>query len=534
MLMTESGEERDIVHLASTAVPSLSHGRLRAVYLAETGWQATTGSCGEPEVRTDLEEQFAVISSAGGAVRIVDEGWGWAFPLRSLEGSFGYLVVGSSEGPPPAEQFLLRVLAQQSGVALANARLHARERATAEELREANAALADSVRTLERKTAIHDRLTRVAAAGLGQEGIAQAVHELTGHSAAVEDRHGNLQAWAGPGRPDPYPKDRPAKREQMLERVLAEGPVREGGRLVAVARPRHDVLGVLALIDPDATAGEQEQVALEHGATVLAVELARLQSLAETELRLRRDLVEDLLAGTDEASARARARALSYDLERPHRVVAVEGLGAKAKDETLFHAVRRAARDTGTGSLLVSRGSVVVVLSDAEQRWEEFRAAVEGELGGGRCRVGVGGVCERPAHFPRSQREAQLTLKIQASSGAGDQATEFDRLGVYRILADVEEPAGVERFVQEWLGPLLDYDARKRSDLVTTLGSYLECGGSYDGTAKALAVHRSTLKYRLQRIREISGHDLGDPDTSFNLQLATRAWRTLAALRAAR
>jgi DNA-binding PucR family transcriptional regulator len=47
-------------------------------------------------------------------------------------------------------------------------------------------------------------------------------------------------------------------------------------------------------------------------------------------------------------------------------------------------------------------------------------------------------------------------------------------------------------------------------------------------------VHRSTLKYRLQRIKEISGHDLGDPDTSFNLQLATRAWRTLAALRAAR
>jgi DNA-binding PucR family transcriptional regulator len=39
------------------------------------------------------------------------------------------------------------------------------------------------------------------------------------------------------------------------------------------------------------------------------------------------------------------------------------------------------------------------------------------------------------------------------------------------------------------------------------------------------------LKYRLQRIGEISGHDLSDPDTSFNLQLAIRAWHTLAALR---
>jgi len=45
-------------------------------------------------------------------------------------------------------------------------------------------------------------------------------------------------------------------------------------------------------------------------------------------------------------------------------------------------------------------------------------------------------------------------------------------------------------------------------------------------------VHRSTLKYRLQRIREISGHDLTDPGTNFNLQLATRAWQTLQSLRA--
>jgi DNA-binding PucR family transcriptional regulator len=79
---------------------------------------------------------------------------------------------------------------------------------------------------------------------------------------------------------------------------------------------------------------------------------------------------------------------------------------------------------------------------------------------------------------------------------------------------------------------LLDYDSRKRSELVLTLSRYLECGYSYDGTAAALSVARSTLKYRLQRIRDLTGHDLACPDTRFNLQLATRAWQTLAALRA--
>ena len=60
---------------------------------------------------------------------------------------------------------------------------------------------------------------------------------------------------------------------------------------------------------------------------------------------------------------------------------------------------------------------------------------------------------------------------------------------------------------------------------------YLECGGGYEATAAALSVHRSTLKYRLQRIREISGHDLSNPDTAFNLQLATRGWQTVQGLR---
>jgi DNA-binding PucR family transcriptional regulator len=120
---------------------------------------------------------------------------------------------------------------------------------------------------------------------------------------------------------------------------------------------------------------------------------------------------------------------------------------------------------------------------------------------------------------------------MQQAAGGVDQITLFDQLGVYGILAEVEEVNTVDRFVQQWLGRLLEYDARKGSDLVETLGRYLELGGNYDATARDLSVHRSTLKYRLQRIREISGLDLGDPDTRFHLQLATRARQTLVALR---
>jgi sugar diacid utilization regulator len=291
------------------------------------------------------------------------------------------------------------------------------------------------------------------------------------------------------------------------------------------------VLGVLALIDPAGTAGDQAQVALEHGTTVLAMELARLRSLAETELRVRRDLVEALLSGIDEESALTRAQALGYDLERPHRVVIVEGGRHNRDDDAFFHAVRRAARDTGVGSLLVARGGAVVVLADADPPWDRFRAGVLGQLGGGRCQVGVGGHCQRSRDFPRSYREAQLALKMQHMARGDDRATRYEDLGIYRFLGQVEDAGAVEDFAREWLGPLLDYDAHKGAELVETLTQYFEYGGSHETTAAALSVHRSTLKYRLQRIRQLTGFDLGDPETRFNLELATRAWVTLQALR---
>jgi len=194
MLMTASGDDRQILHLATTSVPSLGRCHLGGVHLLGRGWQATAPPYNAPDVQATIDAQLTLLPGGGGLVSVPEEQWAWAFPLRGLDGPIGHLVVAAPEEPPESEQFLLRVLAQQTGVALVNARLHANERATAEQLSTANAALAQTVSALERSTAIHDQLTRVAVSGEGQEGIAQAVHKLTGHPVAVEDRYGNLRA----------------------------------------------------------------------------------------------------------------------------------------------------------------------------------------------------------------------------------------------------------------------------------------------------------------------------------------------------
>ena len=120
-----------------------------------------------------------------------------------------------------------------------------------------------------------------------------------------------------------------------------------------------------------------------------------------------------------------------------------------------------------------------------------------------------------------------MALGVRQASRQPAGVTTYDSLGIYRILAGGEHNAEVEGFVREWLGPLLDYDSAHGAELVKTLSTYLECGGNYDETADGLAIHRSTLRYRLQRIREVSGLELSDVDARFNLHAATRAWRVL-------
>jgi DNA-binding PucR family transcriptional regulator len=101
----------------------------------------------------------------------------------------------------------------------------------------------------------------------------------------------------------------------------------------------------------------------------------------------------------------------------------------------------------------------------------------------------------------------------------------FEDLGLYRILDRTSDRPEVHDFVMEWLGPLLSYDRKKKADLVMTLTQYLDCGGNYDAAAKSLTIHRSTLRYRLGRIRDISGRDLQDVEDRLNLHLATRIVR---------
>jgi len=86
-------------------------------------------------------------------------------------------------------------------------------------------------------------------------------------------------------------------------------------------RPHAELLGVVALVDNGDDLDDDDLFALRYGSNALGVELSHQQSLAEMQPNLRRELVDDLLAGTDAEDAYARAESMGNDLRRPHHVM---------------------------------------------------------------------------------------------------------------------------------------------------------------------------------------------------------------------
>lgn len=203
--------------------------------------------------------------------------------------------------------------------------------------------------------------------------------------------------------------------------------------------------------------------------------------------------------------AYARAEAIGHDLHGPHHVTVAQWRGTAA-DDRFLGAVGRAAQGRGLRSLLARRGDMAVLVVRGEPRDSGLYQALADEVGSPYGAVGVGSLCEAVADIPRSFDQAVRALAVRRQSHPADGTTTCEELGLYRILARDKDAGDVSDFVREWLGALLDYDDAHGTDLVHTLTRYFDHGGNYDETAQALAVHRSTLRYRLQRIGEVSGH----------------------------
>lgn len=405
-----------------------------------------------------------------------------------------------------------------------------------------------------------------------EQGLAEVLHEHLGLAVAVEDPFGRVLARAGAD-DAAYPRLTRGQRERLVDAGRRNsGLLRVRDRLASLATSRGTVLGVIVVLDPEGTlepsdrkdpdsdpapgsprAGALHAIGLATGA--LTLHLLHRRHLARTELRLRHDLVETVLIEPEPADLQAeverrvgRASALSHDLTGPHRVLALRPPAGRWPDgEAVGDLVERAARSLDMPFLGTLRGETAVLVCGTPGTWVDSEGTATAPWSdGGKWAarpmrawqalhdafthvlrdapaVGVGGYVDRPEHLPRSYREAIQALTVRMRQADPRGLVAFEDLGLYRLLATPEGRREASAFVEDWLGSLLAYDTERQAGLVHTLGVYLDHGGNYDDTAAALHIHRSTLRYRLQRIRELSGHDLADADTRLNLHVAVRA-----------
>jgi hypothetical protein len=476
-----------------------------------------------------------------------DSGPGWRYALFTFgdNGELnGCLVLSANSAPGPWQLTQLRALAGTTATTLAqnSALEHQQAKAAYPRRREDHRAdhrddtderllsLSATILQLETRAAIQNALNRTMTSELGQGDsrealLAAVLSKLTGHPVCVEDAFGNIRAAAGVGAGRPYARPGPGARSRTAQLWLASGsPVHEPRRLVALVLPGRDVLGALCMLETDRPFTSDDVFALEYARRILHVELAHRRSLAQVELRLGRDLVDELVAGMDQTAAVSRAEALGYDLTSPQHVLAVQWQAMTA-DESVPAALRKALWELRAAALVSRRSDMTIAVVSGDPVDAVLFSLVSRLLHSDAGAVGIGGPCRDVTQIPRSFAEALRALHIRVNSIEPHGVTRFDQLGIYRILDTASGEPDLAGYIDEWLGTLLRNDGSRGSDLVHTLAQYLDHGGNYDSTAESLTIHRSTLRYRLKSIRQITGFDLADPEIRLNLHVATRAWR---------
>ena len=271
-----------------------------------------------------------------------------------------------------------------------------------------------------------------------------------------------------------------------------------------------------------------------HAATACALHLARERAVVDARARVHADFVWQLLEGlVDEAVAVVRARQLGCVLP-PRLRVAVVTLEPDRDDQrldALATTAERTAAAAGVNVLAGRRGSTLALVLGVEdttatrsvvgQVLHALRGAPVGR------RRGRSACVDWSADLRDAHRQARQAIEAAAFAPEGP-AVLFDELGLLRFLLAPSDRTDQLRFARAVLGPVIDYDRDHQTQLVATLGAWLDDGGSLTRTAAGLYVHPKTVRYRLRRVEELTDRDLSAQRDRFDAQLAIAILRALA------
>ena len=367
-----------------------------------------------------------------------------------------------------------------------------------------------------------DALAEAVESGAGLPAIARAAAKVLDASVALIDRSSAVLAVAG------------ASSDQ--EKKLIAG----GDDVTAIElRVADNVVGELRYRSQKA---EPNPAIARMVTTLLGLELERARSPEWESEEVAGAFVGAVLARevTDRGDILARAAEMGADLEGGAGVLILRASPRAAQDgewrARVLTLTLRALRSLASGALATAEegeAAQLAVILPAEDDDRLARAAsglareLEDGLPGFHLTIGHSRRAADAVDLYRAGNEARLAVNVGEAEDVGLLA--FEDTGAYRLLlpAISEDPRELERFYAETVAPLSAYDEQYETELVATVEAYLDNDGNVAATAKQLFTHRHTIRYRLERVKELCGHDVSATEGREKLGLGLKAMRVL-------
>ena len=374
--------------------------------------------------------------------------------------------------------------------------------------------------------------------------MASTLAEAAGRIVYLEDEYGVLQAVGTPSEYQPLdlpsPEDAvtlysareilgvsgappsPASTPACIRRVLSDQRYEVCSSPISLG---NTIGGFLTLLGHTNEIQDLDEQIVTRAASAFAFPIAKHRAVMETQTRLQGSFLESLFAGTmtDEDEIAARARYLGHNLAEPYYTACLtldepsrgDGNAARVDGDhggrwtSFVDLARRELLERWPRALLRERGDLLAVLLPArgEPAADAVRASLEetrirlARMVEGRATVGIGRRAATPREIVGSYSEAEQAARIGHQFLGGDRTIAFDELGVYRLIARVDDPEALDAFRDEYLGPLEEYDTRHAAELIDTLEGFFACNGNHARAAEMLHLHRNTLLYRLETDR---------------------------------
>jgi sugar diacid utilization regulator len=432
----------------------------------------------------------------------------------------------------PAESEIASMFADLAAVVVAQAEMTAR--------------LRTSLRTVDRQNELlrhaaqmDETLTSLVLVGGNLAEIAQAVAELSGKPCEIYDAENHRLVTGTPPREegegtwrplDSTARDHPAVRAALEE--LGEkgsgiiGPLPEADLddryLVAPIVTRDEVWGSVVIVAHDRDFGALDSHIARRAATNVALEFVAERRAASAEWDARASLAGELVRRpTDPTAVVRRAEYLGIDLHAPHILYLVAVRGEEVPPSPAGVAGVFAAKAPGREVLSAPVAEGIVVIVGLEQRLagsdpvaatREMAQDVAEEIGREQATlIAVGPCCSTIEGYARAYEEARqvMTCLETFAEGDGSVVLATDDLGPARLFLASSTPAEADRFVRDALGELVTSDDAALADVLQTLEVFFESSRSVRRAARRLGVHENTIRYRLSRIKQLTGLGIG-------------------------